>query len=176
MTKKSSALLPKAELIIIILFAVAFFVWMIPKCASSQRTKRAELIQRDSIAQLTEVVPTDSAAQSVTQADSVTVASPVLPTPTPSASGQDLNRLYITINKLKLRQTPSLKSEVLAELPLFEEVYFLNEVTDSTFEVNLGYEMANEPYVKVRTKRGLEGWVYGAGVHYHKKKRSGVLE
>lgn len=176
MTKKSNALLPKAELIIIVLFAVAFFVWMIPKCASSQRTKRAELIQRDSIAQLTEVVPVDSAAQLATQTDSVTATAVTPPPSTIPASGQDLNRLYITINKLKLRQTPSLKSDVLAELSLFEEVYFLNEVTDSTFEVNLGYEMANEPYVKVRTKKGLEGWVYGAGVHYHKKKRSGVME
>jgi hypothetical protein len=42
--------------------------------------------------------------------------------------------------------------------------------------VNLGTEKADEPYVKIKTKRGTVGWVYGAGVHYVKKKRSGVLE
>lgn len=176
MSKNANSLLPKAELIIILLFLIVFFIWMIPKCSSSQRTKRAELLHRDSIAQLVDVIPKDSAQ--VAQPDSAVAPTPATPIPGSAASPiqTELNRLYITINKLKLRKDPDLKSEVLAELPLFEEVYFLNEVTDSTFEVNLGYEKADEPYVKVRTKRGIEGWVYGAGVHYHKKKRSGVLE
>ena len=52
----------------------------------------------------------------------------------------------------------------------------MNEVTDSTYEVNLGKEKANEPYVKIKTKRGTVGWVYGAGVHYVKKKHSGTLD
>ncbi len=87
-----------------------------------------------------------------------------------------LSKLYVTIDKLKVRKTPGLKGQLLGELKLFDEVYYMNEVTDSTFVVNLGTEKADEPYVKIKTKRGTVGWVYGAGVHYVKKKRSGVLE
>ena len=66
---------------------------------------------------------------------------------------------------------------MLLSLPSeFEQVNFLGEVTDSTTEVNLGYEIANEPWVKVQHTRGKIGWVYGAGVNYYKKKRDGVLE
>jgi cytoskeletal protein RodZ len=87
-----------------------------------------------------------------------------------------LSKLYVTIDKLKVRKSPGLKGELLGELKLFDEVYYMNEVTDSTFEVNLGREKANEPYVKIKTKRGTVGWVYGAGVHYVKKKHSGTLD
>lgn len=88
----------------------------------------------------------------------------------------NLSKLYVTIDKLKVRKTPGLKGESLGELKLFDEVYYMNEVTDSTYTVNLGKEKATEPYVKIKTKRGTVGWVFGAGVHYVKKKRSGVLE
>ena len=50
----------------------------------------------------------------------------------------------------------------------------MNEVTDSTFQINLGKEVADEPWVKVRSKKGHVGWVYGAGVDYYKYKRPGV--
>jgi hypothetical protein len=86
------------------------------------------------------------------------------------------SKLFVTIDKLKVRKTPGLKGELLGELKLFDEVFYMNEVTDSTYVVNLGKEKADEPYVKIKTKRGTVGWVYGAGVHYVKKKRSGVLE
>ncbi len=86
------------------------------------------------------------------------------------------SKLFVTIDKLKVRKTPGLKGELLGELKLFDEVYYMDEVTDSSFTVNLGTEKATEPYVKIKTKRGTVGWVYGAGVHYVKKKRSGVLQ
>lgn len=94
----------------------------------------------------------------------------------PAKETAGLSRLYVTIDKLKVRKTPGLKGESLGELKLFDEVYYMNEVTDSLYEVNLGREKAKEPYVKIKTKRGTVGWVYGAGVNYIKKKRSGVLE
>lgn len=95
--------------------------------------------------------------------------------PEANANAAGLSRLYVTIDKLKVRKTPGLKGESLGELKLFDEVYYMNETTDSLYEVNLGREMAKEPYVKIKTKRGTVGWVYGAGVHYIKKKRSGTL-
>ncbi len=62
------------------------------------------------------------------------------------------------------------------ELKLFEEVAFLNEVSDSTTQLNLGYEITDEPWVKVRHPKGQVGWVYGAGVNYYPKKRGGVMD
>ena len=50
----------------------------------------------------------------------------------------------------------------------------MNEVTDSTYQISLGKEMADEPWVKVKNNRGKIGWVYGAGINYYKKKREGV--
>jgi hypothetical protein len=106
-----------------------------------------------------------------------TVAAQKTATSKPAAPQEpQLSKLYVTIDKLKLRKSPGLKGELLGELKLFDEVFFMNEITDSTYQLSLGKEMADEPYVKIKTKRGTVGWVYGAGVHYHKKKRTGTLQ
>ncbi len=116
-------------------------------------------------------------ADSIKKAKAVGVSTPAAPAAsTSTANSPARGKLYITIDKLKLRSKPGLKSKVLGELPLFSEVYFMEEVTDSIYTLSLGKEVANEPYVKVKTKRGTVGWVYGAGVNYYKKKREGVLE
>jgi type IV secretory pathway VirB10-like protein len=116
------------------------------------------------------------AATTPAQGTQATTAQTTAPTEATNSKDAGLSKLYVTIDKLKVRKTPGLKGQSLGELKLFDEVYYMNEVTDSTFTVNLGTEKANEPYVKIKTKRGTVGWVYGAGVHYAKKKRSGVLE
>jgi hypothetical protein len=120
--------------------------------------------------------PATTAAQPA--ADNATGAKPGQAQATQTTTNADAGRskLFVTIDKLKVRKTPGLKGELLGELKLFDEVYYMDEVTDSSYTVNLGTEKANEPYVKIKTKRGTVGWVYGAGVHYVKKKRSGVLQ
>lgn len=105
-----------------------------------------------------------------------TVATSGTTTATTTPAGPVASKLFVTIDKLKIRTEPGLKSKVLGELPLFSEVYFMEEVTDSIYTLSLGKEIAHEPYIKVKTKRGTVGWVYGAGVNYYKKKREGVLE
>jgi hypothetical protein len=59
---------------------------------------------------------------------------------------------------------------------LYEQVYFLNQKTEWTQEISLGKENVTDHWVKVKTKSGKIGWVFGAGVHYYKMKRKGVLE
>jgi hypothetical protein len=86
------------------------------------------------------------------------------------------SRLYITVKNTKLRSSPGLDGKVLGKLPLFTEVYYLNEVTPYKQQINLGKEVANEPWVRVRTARGTEGWVYGAFVNYYREKRSGTWQ
>ena len=198
-------LLSKVEYIVIGLLAIIFLIWTASKCnAQKEDAQSAEAIEarEDSLAQAASqpktttptVAQQPAAAQSATPASSPDTYQPIdgsapaqtastqassTTKPTTGSTTQqepNLSKLYVTIDKLKVRKTPGLKGELLGELKLFDEVYYMNEVTDSTYEVNLGREKANEPYVKIKTKRGTVGWVYGAGVHYVKKKRSGVLE
>jgi len=170
MAQRKKGLLPKIEILIIGVFFISFLAWTIPKCSS-------RIVHDDPIPE--ETVENTPSPDTVVMVPLSTVDSVVALTSTPTrftATTSDYSQLYITINKLKMRRSPELKADVIAELPLFEKVYFMNEVTDSLYEINLGYETAKEPWVKVRTKKGKEGWVYGAGVNYYKKKRSGVME
>lgn len=167
MSEKKKSLLPKFEIIIILVFFFSFLIWASSRCGDIRRAATEKIEENTS-----QEVNTDSLVANVgtdtvyiTRRDSIS-----------SQKERIYARLYITINNLKVRTEPDLKADVLGQLSLFDEVTFLNEVTDSTYQINLGYETANEPWVKIRTKRGTEGWVYGAGVNYYKKKRSGVLE
>jgi hypothetical protein len=92
------------------------------------------------------------------------------------SQNQQYSILYVTIDGLKLRKEPTLKGEVVAKLKLDQPVYFLNKKTEKIEEISLGYEKVKDHWVKIRTKAGKEGWVFGAGVHYYKMKRKGVLE
>ena len=94
----------------------------------------------------------------------------------PPAAGGKYSTLFVTIDGLKVRKEPGLKSETVAKLELYEPVTFLNKKTEWTQEISLGYEKVTDHWVKVRTQSGKEGWVFGAGVHYYKMKRKGVLD
>jgi len=192
---KSSSFLPSFEVIFIMVFFAFFLMWMVPRCMATKtelqkgtETVQAKIDSLDRVMDSLIVKPKSVAPDSVkstpqivspttaagTSSASTTSAKK---TTTTSVAPKDLpGKLYITIDNLKLRKSPSLDSVVVATLPLFEEVYFLNEVTEFTQEISLGYEIADEPWVKIRTRKGLDGWVYGAGVHYYKKKRNGVME
>jgi hypothetical protein len=100
------------------------------------------------------------------------------PAPPPSSAPASTSGsvLFVTIDGLKVRKEPGLKGESVAELKLYEPVTFLNKKTEWTQEISLGYEKVTDHWVKVRTQSGEEGWVFGAGVHYYKMKRQGVLE
>jgi uncharacterized protein YgiM (DUF1202 family) len=84
--------------------------------------------------------------------------------------------LFVTIDGLKMRKEPGLKSETVAKLDLHEQVTFLNQRTEWSQEISLGYEKVTDHWVKVRSKAGKEGWVFGAGVNYYKGKRKGVMD
>ena len=87
---------------------------------------------------------------------------------------QKVTPLYSTIDGLNVRSGPSLKRGVLARLPLYAEVTFTGERTDSLYEIDLGEITPKAPWVKIRMADGKEGWVYGAGVSYYKFKLEGV--
>ncbi|HRI58480.1 MAG TPA: SH3 domain-containing protein [Saprospiraceae bacterium] len=89
----------------------------------------------------------------------------------PAATSAKYSTLYVSIDGLNVRKEPGLKSETVAKLALYEQVFFLNQKTEWTQEISLGKEKVTDHWVKVRTKAGKEGWVFGAGVHYYKMKR-----
>lgn len=112
---------------------------------------------------------TKPARPSLSSQPTSTAAQPV----TSNSSG---STLFVTIDGLKVRKEPGLKGETVAKLALYEPVTFLNKKTEWTQEISLGYEKVTDHWVKIRTRSGKEGWVFGAGVHYYKMKRQGVME
>jgi hypothetical protein len=93
-----------------------------------------------------------------------------------TAQAPKYTTLFVTIDGLKMRKEPGLKGAAIVKLDLYEQVYFLNKRSEFTQEISLGKEKVTDHWVKVRTKEGKEGWVFGAGVNYYKEKRKGVLE
>ena len=186
MAKKKKSILPGLEIMIIIVFFISFLLFAIPQC------KKKQLEYTDPANTSTATVeedPTSTAAADATP-DSILVpaasvpavaTAPVATTPVPQASPtlpptvtNTATRLYVTIDGLNIRSGPSLDSSILNKLVLFEEVHFLNEITPFTEQISLGASVADEPWIKVKTKRGGEGWVYGAGVYYYKRKYPGM--
>jgi len=178
MTKKKGAgLRIKAEVLIVLVFFLCFIVWAISKCSD----KKKEYAQPD----VEEVAANETeTALDTTSIDATGETTPERPRAEsmdrPSAEGSTAapiiktvyaTKLYVSIDGLKLRRAPSIDSPFITTLPLFDEVTFLNEVSDSTDIISLGEGIiANEPWVRVRHYKGHEGWVYGAGVHYYKMK------
>ena len=100
---------------------------------------------------------------------------PATAAPAPAAQPK-YSTLYVTIDGLKMRKTPGLKGDLVTKLELYEPVFFLNQKSEKTEEISLGYEKVTDHWVKVRTQSGKEGWVFGAGVYYYKMKRKGVMD
>lgn len=181
MTKKKTSFLPKVEVLIILVFFASFMAWAISKCDATKKSFQDDPVEESG--SNPDGTPTldslnDSAANSNNTPPSEEI--PQLSTNTPTSSQPTVSqqprysKLYITIDGLKMRTGPSLDSTVILQMKLFEQVDFLNEFTDSTYQINLGYEMADEPWFKIQ-HRGRQGWVYGAGVNFYKKKREGAF-
>lgn len=153
-----TAVLPKIEVLIIVVFFLSFMIWAISKCSATKEEYRAEETQEEPVAAEPVAAPVDTVA----------------PEPEPQPIRERYTPLYITIDGTNIRAEPTINSAILDRLNLFDEVVFLNEVSDFTEEISLGKTIANEPWIRVRTKKGKVGWVYGACVHYYKYKHPGA--
>ena len=144
--------------LILLVFFISFSVWAFSECNARRQALRTE---RTAPAASVSAAP----ALPRLQRDTVLTA----PTADSLPAAPAASRLYVTIDGLNLRREPGLSGPIIVKLALFDEIYYAEEVTDSTFRVNLGRAEVDEPYVKVRTKAGTTGWVYGAGVNYYRK-------
>lgn len=193
MATKKKNILPSVEIIIVLIFFLSFIVWAASKCNAtkdlyqeqameefgedtSSDTATAE-IPASPNANPISTTPSDAAAISSetgmtsTLPTSTATARPATPALSTSRSTIFATKLYVSIDGMNMRRAPHLDSAIILKMPLFEELTFMNEVTDSTQLISLGDELANEPWVKVKNSKGHVGWVYGAGVHYYKRKR-----
>lgn len=173
---EQSGMLPKIEVLIIGVFFVLFMVWAVSKCSATQEAYEAQAQQEafeesreDSIQQGEGLVggymPLDTAMRSQK------LQSEAEPEPEQKAIATPL---YVITPALNMRTGPGLKFNVLERLSLYDELEFLGEVTDSTERIDLGDIVAEEPWVKVRTPSGKEGWVFGACIDYYKHELQGV--
>lgn len=168
--KKTDRIRPRVEMFVIGVFALASMIWMVSKCNNARQEYQQEALAEEG----NEEEITSIAAQEQTQPEKKKEEKVELVKPEAPPLGtikEKIVPLYVTIKDLKLRDKPSLEGRILTSLSLFEEVTFLNEITEFKQEINLGFEVAKEPWVKVKTERGYIGWVYGAGVHFYKRKR-----
>ncbi|TNE54084.1 MAG: SH3 domain-containing protein [Bacteroidetes bacterium] len=197
--------IPKVESLIITIFFLSIALWAISKCAAKRsQLPAADTDLDEEPAETPELVATPQPAQpaaAVPQTYSTPATenkgglpklqNPPPDTPAPAATvpgvrptlgnvssttSAEYPVLYVTIDGLKLRKGPNLQSTVITRLKLDESVYYLNEKSEKPEEINLGYETVSDYWVRIRTKTGKEGWVFGAGLHYFKMKRKGVME
>lgn len=159
--KSFSKVLPSVEILIIVVFFISFVFMMLPRC---ERTQNEMAVQAEKDAVSTEAL-LDSIAPKPEppKAPALKLSSP--------ATVAKRTVLYVTIDGMNLREKPSLKSTVVQRLPLYEQVYFMDETSEFTQKLDLFEGITtDEPWIKVQTKEGKVGWLYGAGVHFYRKK------
>lgn len=80
-------------------------------------------------------------------------------------------RLYVAMDSLRFRKGPDKDSSTLKYLQYGEELIDMGEYeNEQTIRLTPDYSVT-EPWIKVKTKEGRTGWVYGAGVRPYPKKR-----
>lgn len=77
-----------------------------------------------------------------------------------------VTRLTTNLDEVRLREAPGEDGKVLRSLPKGAVLYDLGEVSDFTTKVQLRGIQFDEPWLKVRTEDGTEGWVYGGALNF----------
>ncbi|NPV03080.1 MAG: SH3 domain-containing protein [Brevinematales bacterium] len=76
---------------------------------------------------------------------------------------------YSWVDKLNLRDKPSLTSKVVYQLPEGEDVVFLGKKTKEEITIQLRGTNYTAPWVLVQAKNGTQGWIFAGGL---KKKNA----
>ncbi len=69
-------------------------------------------------------------------------------------------RYFSNVEKLRIRETPDMNGKTLGYLAMNEEITFLNDTSTRLFTVDNDVMQFNEPFIKIKTKSGITGWVY----------------
>lgn len=81
-------------------------------------------------------------------------------------------RMEVTIEGLQLRQFSSLESQSLETFKKGSTVYDMEEVSESLIPMLIDSVLYCEPWMKVKTTKGQEGWVYAAGIDFKENQKS----
>ena len=147
MSKKKNDLLPRFEIIIIGVFFLCFLIWAFSKCSNTKKERRSEAALEEVTTE--ENTPKDPTAEVIPMKP----LDSIQPRPKrATTSSGTYTPLYVTIDGMNLREKPQLNSKILTRLDLFDEVEFLNEVTDFREEIKIGEVDTNEPWIKVKPK------------------------
>jgi hypothetical protein len=183
----------RVSLVIVSLCMLLFLIWSMRQCTDTKEEDNYAMVQEtqarqnylDSIQRAEDSIALFSAVQEEARlrAEALQRAATIPALGDSVIRGKVVERiieekvtvLYVTFDGLNVRSGPALKYGKVDRLDLYDEVVFLNEVTDSAFTIDLGEVAPTEPWVKIRTASGKEGWVFGAGVDYFKRKLDGVI-
>ena len=80
----------------------------------------------------------------------------------------------VNIDNFRLRDQPGLEGKEIAKLRKGTALTDLGQVSDFTTRIKLRGIQFNEPWLKVQTVEGLEGWVYGGGLNFSLNKNGGT--
>lgn len=188
-TQKKSLNPTRVGMVVVSLLMLVFLIWAARSCGEGSGNyamvaeERARQNYLDSLQRAEDSVAVLSAAQKEARerAEALQrattqplIGDSVVRVPEPLVIREKTTPLYVTFEGLNVRSGPGMNYGRIDRLALFEEVTFLNEVTDSSYQIDLGQVTPNEPWVKILTPSGKEGWVYGAGVDYYKRQLHGV--
>jgi len=158
--KQEKDSIPNMELILIGAFFVTFLFWAVSKCTVTQSKYEREAALNAPKEVVDTIVQKEIAPAPINKpVKKITETKTVI---------KEVSILYAVVEGIKLRKGPTRDSSIIQQLPLNEPIYFLNQVSPFKEKINMGTYIANEPWIKIRTKQGHEGWVYGAGVNYYK--------
>lgn len=114
-------------------------------------------------------------ATSEQKTDSTPQPDPLLEASTATESptlGSTNNHWIVNIDKFRLRQQPGTEGSVLTELSEGSQVTYLGESSDFQSQIKLRGTLFDEPWVKVETADGQQGWVFAGGIHPRKDNHS----
>ncbi|NBC07919.1 MAG: SH3 domain-containing protein [Bacteroidetes bacterium] len=170
---EEKGLLPKLEIIIVGVLFLVFLIWSISKCSATRKAYSKQAAEEQ--AEQNRLDSLDKAKAQEALAGLDTSIQPLKkPAPPSDQPRERLTPLYVITPALNLRSGPGLKFTVLERYNLHDELQFLGEVTDTTQRIDLGDIVTDEPWVKVKSPKGTEGWVYGACVDFYKRELKGV--
>ncbi len=85
-------------------------------------------------------------------------------------------QLTVNIDELRLRDQAGIESKEIARLAKGSIVTDAGEVSDFSTRIKLRGVQFDEPWLKVRTAAGQEGWVYGGGLNFELGKGGELAE
>lgn len=84
----------------------------------------------------------------------------------PTATENEGTKLITNLEEVRLRDAPGENAKVIRTLTKGTVLYDLDEVSDFTTKIKLRGIEFDEPWLKVRTQDGTEGWVYGGALNF----------